>query len=300
MAIVAAHVAEAQVVGQDDNDVRLSVFLFPDGDFGLFLFLNASFGSTIFESDLAPSGPVGFFGVRISVTGVPIGGIRPVKARNARSALSLLLLMGRSSIALGKLETQMKSPLSASYMRFPVASLTQKPLPAKTHECCIALPVLMLRIQSCARAVWILPLSSFQRTATSISVPLAGTYCGVNRTVWPALAPAANNAAWTVNALQGTDTTDSCSLVLAVQANISSRASVLADLSQQDDPFAYPIEPDGSHRIEPFQPLRVIDQRGAELEGFFRRFGRSRGLLLLGRTPDGGAQCHRKYESQEG
>ena len=49
------------------------------------------------------------------MTFVSSGGIRSVKAMNARSALSFGLLTGRSSRALGKFDTQMTSPSLARY-----------------------------------------------------------------------------------------------------------------------------------------------------------------------------------------
>ncbi len=53
-------------------------------------------------------------GSKITVTGVPKGGMRSVKASNSSSALFLELLMGKSSIAPSKLETQITSPAFAA------------------------------------------------------------------------------------------------------------------------------------------------------------------------------------------
>ncbi len=52
-------------------------------------------------------------GIRTTVTFVPFGGMFSVKASNSKSSLSEVLSTGRSSIASGKFETQIKSPASA-------------------------------------------------------------------------------------------------------------------------------------------------------------------------------------------
>jgi len=55
--------------------------------------------------------PDGFgFGARISVTGVPRGGMCSVNASNKSDASLEVLSIGRSSMAPGKFETQIKSP----------------------------------------------------------------------------------------------------------------------------------------------------------------------------------------------
>src|SRR5439155_26339345 len=53
-------------------------------------------------------------GSKITVTGVPSGGMRSVNASNSNSALFLELLMGKSSMAPSKLETQITSPALAA------------------------------------------------------------------------------------------------------------------------------------------------------------------------------------------
>jgi hypothetical protein len=75
------------------------------------------FSSSVF-SVLSCSYFPGFFvsstGSKITVTGVPRGGMRSVNASNSSSALFLELLIGRSSMAPSKLETQITSPAFAA------------------------------------------------------------------------------------------------------------------------------------------------------------------------------------------
>ena len=83
----------------------------------------------------------------------------------------------------------------------------------------------MSLIHSWARTVSSWLSSLVYCTSTSISVPVGGLYSGTNCTGWPGTAPSASSPVWTRKAFELTDTIDSCSLVLRVQANISSMPS---------------------------------------------------------------------------